>query len=45
MPDAPFTEPRFSNDTEPRLSDDSWGLLLVPVLSCLALVVSALFWL
>jgi hypothetical protein len=37
MPRAPFSEPLFS--------DDSWGLLLVPVLSCVALVVSALFWL
>ena len=29
----------------PLFSDDSWGLLLVPVVTCLALVVSALLWL
>jgi hypothetical protein len=30
---------------QPLFSDDSWGLLLVPVVTCLALVVSALLWL
>jgi hypothetical protein len=31
--------------SQPLFSDDSWGLLLVPVVTCLALVVSALLWL
>jgi hypothetical protein len=30
---------------EPVSSDDSWGLLLVPILSCVALLVSAFVWL
>jgi hypothetical protein len=30
---------------QPLFSDDSWGLLLVPIVTCVALVVSALLWL
>jgi hypothetical protein len=31
--------------TKPLLSDDSWGLLLIPILFCVALLVSAVLWL
>jgi hypothetical protein len=31
--------------SEPLSSDDSWGLLLVPILTCVALIVSAFIWL
>jgi hypothetical protein len=31
--------------SKPVFSDDSWGLLLVPILFCVALLVSALVWL
>ncbi len=31
--------------SEPLFSDDSWGLLLVPTLSCVVLLVSAFVWL
>jgi hypothetical protein len=31
--------------SEPLFSDDSWGLLLVPILSCVALIISAFIWL
>jgi hypothetical protein len=31
--------------SEPLSSDDSWGLLLVPILACIGLLVSAFVWL
>jgi hypothetical protein len=31
--------------SEPLFADDSWGLLLVPILSCVVLLVSAFVWL
>jgi hypothetical protein len=31
--------------TKPLFTDDSWGLLLVPIFFCVALLVSALVWL
>jgi hypothetical protein len=31
--------------TEPLSSDDSWGLLLIPTIFCVAMLVSALLWL
>jgi hypothetical protein len=30
---------------EPAFSDDSWGLILIPVLVCVGLIVSAIMWL
>jgi hypothetical protein len=30
---------------ERAFSDDSWGLMLLPVLACVALMVSAVLWL
>jgi hypothetical protein len=34
-----------ARSTEPMFSDDSWGLLLIPTLFCVALLVSAFVWL
>ena len=31
--------------SEPLFSDDSWGLFLVPVVTCIGLFISAIFWL
>jgi hypothetical protein len=31
--------------SEPLFSDDSWGLFLVPILTCIGLFISAIFWL
>jgi hypothetical protein len=31
--------------TEPQFSDDSWGLLLIPTIFCVALLIFALVWL
>jgi hypothetical protein len=42
---ARVRSPELDISDKPNISDDSWGLVLIPVLACVALMVSAFMWL